>query len=282
MESARNRLLESALKYYQQFIDQRGDDPGAQAELTATKARVEKILANLTTMQAAGRYDLLKSAEVLADLGVVDPAQTQKIADMCSRHDGQVRELFKDLFRLSAEDRRKRFLQLADLDVAREAAAREILTPAQLSRLKQIDLQVKGAFAFHDPEVAASLKLTADQMEKIRAIEGDAFSWKPDWGRGGPGGHPGGRGGRGNPPGGDPPHKEPERDPRRVAEKIVAVLTPQQAARWQEMTGPRFECKTMPFGFGGFFGGPGGPPHGPGGPSPGPDGPPPDHDGPPH
>jgi serine/threonine protein kinase len=282
MEAARNRLLLSALGYYQQFIDQRQDDPGAQAELAATKARVQTILDKLTAMQGAGRFKLLSNPDVVTDLGVSDPRQRERIAQLFSPGDSQGWELFfKDLFRLTPEERRKRYLELADLEANREAGAREILTPKQLNRLAQIDLQSKGPFAFHDPEVVAALKLTADQMEKIRTIEGNSF-FLPEFGRGGPGGRrggpdwPGGPGRRGGPgagkpggPGGPEPRKEADHDPRSLTEKILEVLTAEQLARWKEMRGEPFKGQLMPFGFG-----PGGPPHGPGGPPRGPAAPP--------
>ena len=54
-----------------------------------------------------------------------------------------------------------------------EAAIAVILTPDQLRRVGQIALQTKGPMAFRDPGVAATLKLTADQRERIRGIEAE-------------------------------------------------------------------------------------------------------------
>src|SRR5262249_19743262 len=51
----RKRLLQSALVYYQEFIDQRQGDPAAQEELRETKARVEKILSDLAALLGVGR-----------------------------------------------------------------------------------------------------------------------------------------------------------------------------------------------------------------------------------
>ncbi len=44
-EVLRQRLLRSALDYYQAFIQERADDPKAQAELQETRDRIQKILA---------------------------------------------------------------------------------------------------------------------------------------------------------------------------------------------------------------------------------------------
>ena len=59
MEGLRKRLLASALTYYQEFIDQRTSDPAAQAELRDTTRRVETILADLAVLRAAGELYLL-------------------------------------------------------------------------------------------------------------------------------------------------------------------------------------------------------------------------------
>ncbi len=52
LEGPRQRLLEAALLYYQKFIDQRHDDPAAQAELIATQERVQKILSDLAVLRS--------------------------------------------------------------------------------------------------------------------------------------------------------------------------------------------------------------------------------------
>ena len=62
MEGLRKRLLASALVYYQEFVDQRKSDPGAQAELRDTTQQVETILADLAVLRAAGELYLLDPA----------------------------------------------------------------------------------------------------------------------------------------------------------------------------------------------------------------------------
>ena len=59
MEGLRKRLLWSVLAYYQEFLEQRRDDPEAQADLLDTKQRVEKILADLAVLRAASQLYLL-------------------------------------------------------------------------------------------------------------------------------------------------------------------------------------------------------------------------------
>jgi len=292
MAELRNQLLESALNYYQKFIEQRSDDPGAHPELAATYARVEKILRDLAAQQGSRQFNLLRSNrsnDVLKDLGATTE-QKDRIAKLSSRIDKQVLATFENLGMLSADEKQQRFLQRLELDAAKEAGAREILNDRQVHRLKQIDLQIKGAFAFHDPDVAEALKLSAEQKERIRTIEGRSFFCPPGFGGGGPW-KPGGRGpgesgghgfgepdghGRGEPgksgpggsgnPGPDEPRKGPGPGAGPGADKIpeiLGVLNAEQTARWKEMTGEPFEGQAFPSG---PPPGPGGRPFGPFGP----------------
>jgi serine/threonine protein kinase len=112
--------------------------------------------------------------------------------------------------------------------LARRAVMQE-LTPPQRHRLRQIALQFRQAAAFHDPEVTEALGLTDEQREHIRELQAE---WsgvfaprRPD----------------GPPPKGGP--EEPRTGfvtPARQVEKIVELLTPEQLARWQAMTGKPF------------------------------------------
>src|SRR5262249_51165560 len=121
----RKRLLEAALAYYQEFIEQRREDPGAQTELAATRDRVKKILDDLTVLQGAGQLFLLKDKAVLDDLHL-SQEQRARIVELSKQMDTQRQELFRDFGRLSSEERSQRFLQQARAD---EAAVAEILSP---------------------------------------------------------------------------------------------------------------------------------------------------------
>jgi RNA polymerase sigma factor (sigma-70 family) len=122
-----------------------------------------------------------------------------------------------------------------------DEAVDDILTAAQGRRLREISLQLRGGHALSDPEVTKTLKLTKDQMEKLQDIRqeamkefqkiglqamGDAF-------RGGP-----------NP-------AAFQKTSRQVAEKmkeswdrlgnrLLEVLTSEQKAEWQKLTGEPF------------------------------------------
>jgi serine/threonine protein kinase len=225
IEDVRNRLLESALKYYQRFIDESRDDPNARADLAMTRQHVAKILSDLTALQSEGQFRLLDSPDVLSDLRATRE-QKDRLAHLHSRVDRQLHDWFDRSSRLP--EKPKPILGFAEAAAAKEKGARDILTPDQLARLRQIDLQLKEVSAFRDPEVVAVLKLTDAQKERIRTIDGDRFAWTPH---------------RHDEPG-KPPRK-PDQDRRSSAQKakevLEKVLKPEQVAHWKEMTGEPFK-----------------------------------------
>jgi hypothetical protein len=244
LEGLRKRLLETALIYYQEFIEQRRDDADARADLVATQERVKRILADLAVLQGAGQLYLLSQPAVRDDLRLTEEQRT-KVKELSARLDKQRMESFRDFGRLAPEERRQRFLDLAR---ANDAEVRQILGQEQRGRLRQIALQLQGTGAFREPGIAAALKLTAEQRERIRTIDEETFFSMLERPRPGPG--------RGD------PWKAHEEKLRAAGERILAVLTEQQRKRWRELTGAPFKGPNP------FF-----PPFVPFGPPPGPKGP---------
>jgi serine/threonine protein kinase len=227
-EGVRKRLLRSALAFYQEIIEQRRDDPDAQAELLETTRRVQKILADLAVLQAASKLYLLGASDVHDDLGLSADQRT-RVKELTARLGKRWVESFNDFSRLTPAERGRRVLEQARAD---EAEVNAILTRAQQTRLRQIALQSEGPGAFRDPEVVAALRLTPAQRDGIRAIEDEAFfammrTIGPP------------------PPGAASPEPRPKERP--ANERILALLTEEQAQRWEEMTGPPFEGALKPF-----------------------------------
>jgi serine/threonine protein kinase len=253
MEPVRRRMLESALDYYGKFIEQHGDDPAAQEELVETKQRIKSIYDDLAVLQGAWQLHLLERPDVLDDLEL-SAEKREALRSRFAHLNAQQQAGGQDFHKLSPEDRERRLVSLVR---ASDEASRELLTPPQLHRLWQIDVQLRGLHAFDDPDIAAKLELSAHQKEAIRALEAEMFDC-------GPGGPPGlsGRGGRGGHPPGRPPRLEETM--RLAADKVQKLLTPEQAASWKDMTGQPFKGGPLfmgqPPGFG--RGGPGdfGPP----------------------
>jgi serine/threonine protein kinase len=260
LDNVRRQLLVDALEYYHKLIEQRGDDPTAKADLDATRARAEKVLAELTVLQGAGKYHLLDEPAVRDDLRLNDE-QRAKVAELADRLHRRGKELFREFHRLSGEERQQGFLNLAR---ASEAEVGAVLKPHQQQRLRQIYLQAQGPRAFEDPDVVSALKLTAGQKARIRSITADAIFGGPDF-----------------PPCEPGPGKPPETHENPFAAavaKIEATLNEDQAREWKKLTGERFQGHLrMHFGPPGPFGPPPGEHHPRRG--EGPPGLPPDHDG---
>jgi hypothetical protein len=213
MEGLRKRLLASAVAYYREFIEQRQNDPGAQAELRDTTERVETILGDLAVLRAAGELYLLAQPSALDDLRL-DEGQRRKVADLSGRAGKRWMEAFGDPARLPPAAERVRIA----LEQARanEAEVDAILTGTQRARLRQIALQSEGPAAFREPEIVEALRLTAAQRQEIRGLEEEALFRQVREARSG---------------------KTVDEAGKPTIERILAVLTPEQARRWQELAG---------------------------------------------
>ena len=111
---------------------------------------------------------------------------------------------------------------------ANEESCFEVLRPEQAKRLRQIVWQRRGAHVFGDADVAEALGLTADQRERIRAIEEDTRT--NFWGR------PGRAGDRRT-----DGWKHSEEFWKDVSDRLLAVLSDDQKTKWTELTGEPFQ-----------------------------------------
>jgi serine/threonine protein kinase len=222
-ELARKRLLEAALAYYQEFIEERRDDPTARGELAATHDRVKKLLDELAVVQGDRNLFFLSVPAVLDDLKLAGDDR-DRVTGLAKGLADRRFESFREFHRLSPEERTRRFLEQARTN---EAEVARVLTPDQLRRFRQITLQMQGPMAFRDPAVTAALKLTPAQREKIRTVESDVYFVFADG-----------------------PRKGTMRLQAPLTagtEKITALLTPDQQAKWKEMTGEPFAGPRFPF-----------------------------------
>jgi serine/threonine protein kinase len=222
LEGPRKRLLGAVLAYYQEFLDQRRDDPAARADLLEAKGRVEQILDDLAVLRAASQLYLLCQPAVLDDLGV-NGEQRRRVREFCARVGKEWKESLADVGRLSPAERGRRAVARAR---TYEAEVNELFTSAQRTRLRQIGLQAEGLGAFSEPEVVSELKLTAEQRDRIRTLEDEAlFGWM--------------RGAR--------PAAEGDAREGTVKARLAAVLTDEQARRWRAMSGAELKTPIAPF-----------------------------------
>lgn len=218
LEGSRQRLLEAALVYYQKFIEQRSGDPDARAELVAAQERVQKLLADLAILRAAGHLFHLNNPAVAQDLRL-SPEQRVKLDELFARQGRRWSEVARESATLAPGERRAKLL---DLPRSTDAEARRILDPDQQRRLRQLAFQLQGTGAFHDWEVVTTLDLTPDQRASIREIEGEQFF--------------------GGPP--QDPRRTWEQKVEAATAQILAILTPEQRKRWTDLTGAPLKGRT--------------------------------------
>lgn len=218
-EHLRKQLLETALGYYQEFINSRQEQPEAQAELALTQDRVKKILADLAVLKADRHNFLLRESAVQDDLQV-STEQKAKLFDVLDHREAQRQELPRPLHEGKSHEQHERSLAIAREN---ETALAGILSTTQLKRLPQIALQWQGPRALLDPDVVAALKLTTEQRSRLRAIEFEAMAHHFS-----------------NGPRRGPPDANDDRVKSAMKDMLV-VLNPDQRAQWQSMIGSPYE-----------------------------------------
>jgi Spy/CpxP family protein refolding chaperone len=203
--------------------------------------------------------------QVQQELDLIDEqvADLQKLRE--EARSGERPQFGGDFRNLSEEERNQRMEQMRAQGERQRADARrkmeEILLPQQFERLQQISLQVRGAAALNDEEIASQLRLSADQKQQLdtireegRARAGELF-----------GGGGGGQVDR------DAMRQRFEEYRREQSEKLLGVLTSSQRAEFEKMQGDKFELDLTAIQNRGGPGAPGGPggfrrPDGQGGP----------------
>lgn len=200
---------------------------------------------------------LLGSEQVQKELELVDEQKDgiRKVADEARERMREGFSGFQGLRDLSEEERNKRFAEMREKaeTMAKETRKKleEVLLPHQVERLQQISLQVRGAAALTDPEVAGKLGLSDDQKQQLQKAQEENREKMRGMFQGG------GQGGSG------------EDAQRRFAEareaaaaSYLAVLTAEQKEQFEKLKGEKFELDMSQIQrrFGGPGGGTGGPP----------------------
>ena len=180
-----------------------------------------RLLNELTMLEANGPTLLFMDPAVQRELAG-DPEQQAEMTPLSDLFAKDKKQLFNDYLRLTHEQRDSR---LAALFRDYELRIAAILTPQQLKRLRQIALQQQFIRAFDEPRVLEALDLTPAQRDAIRAKQDEVtlailndLPYDPKEAR-----------------------KLLEESWRRAIDQIVKLLTPQQAAVWQDLVGKPFE-----------------------------------------
>ncbi len=172
---------------------------------------------------------LLSQTSVQEELKLADD-QLKKVTDLGEKQ----RASFGELQGLSREERQAKFEEMRK---ASDTAVAEVLKEDQLKRLNQISLQLRGARAFADPEIAEKLALTADQKSQLQAIEDAAMEEMRKLGE----------------EGADREEMREKFEELRKSgnEKAQAMLSSEQQAKWKELTGAPFKGEIRRGEFGG-------------------------------
>jgi serine/threonine protein kinase len=241
LQALRRRLLTELLAYYEEFIDQHGEDESRAAALIETRLQVAEILDEIgKKAESLAAYEAaLRDRERLPGPGQRPPGPP------VGRPFGPPRGLARVF--LVGQPAVQRELKLSD-DQARKvapivdfrrrpptgeslAAAEKaldgVLKPDQAERLQQIIRQSRGPHAMLEPATAEALALTAPQKEAIAALlaKSRPEPWRPGPGRRGRGGRP------------------PEVNWKQLNEQVLAVLEPEQRAHWQALLGEPFRAE---------------------------------------
>jgi eukaryotic-like serine/threonine-protein kinase len=203
-EALRQRLLSSAIKYYQSLIDETTDDTGTQLNLLAIRDRAEQILSQLSSVQNERQMQLLADPRVQRDLGITsEEANT----------------------RLLTSKQRERLKQIA-IQLQGPPGLRDLVVSGQLKlspdQFLAIQTQIVQYLTTNHAAISAEIvspSFLADQLSGVAEVVADTPSSKAI----------------SSPEELISPHLKAA-----LMKLILKNLTPEQMERWHELTGPKF------------------------------------------
>ncbi len=207
-------------------------------------------------MRPVGTLEIILTEKVQKELDVTDK-QLESLKKFGEDSRADLRKLMEGMRDLSPEDRRAKLDELRpkmdDLRKDAEKKINEVLDEKQRDRLKQIGLQLRGAGALAQNDVADALKITDEQKAKLKAVWDKQADAMKDL-----------RAGR------DGRRDKMKAIAKESLEKSLDVLTTEQKKKLEEMEGKKVDFDMFDIGLGGGRGGFGGRGHGrgPGGGAP--------------
>jgi len=155
--------------------------PFANAQIKTLKDETAPPPASMVGLPGASRFGtdplhLLQTAKVKQELKITDD-QSAKIAKVANKYDQEAASKLGSvqLQGLSGQQKIGKEQEIRDTgDKLIESSRQEvsgILNPDQLNRLKQILLQVDGAEALQDKEVAKQVGITPEESAKIEKLQ---------------------------------------------------------------------------------------------------------------
>ncbi len=183
-------------------------------------------------MGGPGGANLARNKSVQEELKV-SSEQATKIDEAADSMRDKYREEMREIREGDESGRREKMEALShQMMTDAHKSLGEILSPDQLKRFVQIERQQNVLMALHQPAVVSTLKLSDEQVGKVKEIQNDLQKTMRESMRGGQGG------------GGNRDAREKMMTERKAAtEKAVAVLTDEQKSAWKDLVGSPFEVK---------------------------------------
>lgn len=167
---------------------------------------------------------LLGNKSVQKELNLTDE-QIEKAGAIATEMREKMQEKMQDI---PQEERREKMPAImAELNKEVMKSVKEVLKPEQATRLDQIAIQAAGLQAFARPDVAAKLKVTDEQKEKIKAIQEESGAAMREIFQGAGDDREGAM-------------KKIAELRKETFEKAVALMSDDQKKAWKEMTGKPF------------------------------------------
>jgi eukaryotic-like serine/threonine-protein kinase len=234
LPNVRRKLLQAALAYYKDFLEQQKDNELTRGELLRGYTRVAALLdasgrradaevvwnqafqialtfgdgeATFHLVPSNTRLRLLRLASVQEDLKL-SPQQVRGVLDLESKRNEPRREKTgpRDEGTHAPNDRGE----------ALEKEAVGLLSPEQARRLEQLRLQQLGAWAFQESTVCDTLKLTPEQRETLASLEKENEATHR------------------------PPGAAADRRDRQPLDRVLRLLTEEQRSVWKGLVGEPF------------------------------------------
>ncbi len=196
-----------------------------------------------------GPAALISMPEVQKELAITDDQKTL-INEMQEdlRGQGGQRPDFGSFRDMSEAEREKAMAEMRKRGEERnkqaEDALKVILSDTQFARYNELQIQRQGLMALTRPDVSEKLALSKEQTDKIESLREAA---RPERGQFG-----GGRRPEGQPEGERPDFRAMMEQARERQQKLeadtLAVLTPEQKTKWEQMQGKKFDFPQPSFG----------------------------------
>jgi hypothetical protein len=178
---------------------------------------------------------LMGSKEVKKELDL-NADQQKSIDDLAGQMRSEAMEIMSGLQDLSPEEQKAEIPSLMKMMTEKgkelQAKVDKVLNAKQLTRLKELSVQRRGAEAFEDEEVAATLKLSDEQKTKLIAIRDEAADKQDEIRKAASSGEGGGQAAI---------FEKIQALRKELGDKALAVLTAEQRETFEKMKGAKFD-----------------------------------------